>query len=316
MEGSSGVRVTGAMGRITRRRADGAPVYAYERLPGLPPVSMLRLAGPRLPPGDHAHAHDFLVLLYFEHGGGGLMLGGRDWPAEAGDAFLIAPGEVVAPRDARGLARAEAWAAFFPLEVLRLEAPGAFLSWRSHPLLFAFVRPSAAGAQRLRVPPEQRAAWSERFAALDRELRERHDGYGEAAQAYLTLLLVDVSRLAADVVGDLRLHDEPILARVFEFIEARYREPISLRHVARAVGLSPGHLTTLVGRRTGRTVQQWIAERRMAEARRLLVETALTVEAVGAEVGFRDPSYFIKSFRRAHTVTPLQWRRAGGGVAA
>ena len=71
-----------------------------------------------------------------------------------------------------------------------------------------------------------------------------------------------------------------------------------------------------LGHKTGRTVQQWIAERRMAEARRLLVETALTVEAVGAAVGFRDPSYFIKSFRRAHTVTPLQWRRAGGGVAA
>jgi AraC family transcriptional activator of pobA len=57
-------------------------------------------------------------------------------------------------------------------------------------------------------------------------------------------------------------------------------------------------------------------ERRMAEARRLLVETTLTVEAIGAEVGFRDPSYFIRSFRRAHAVTPMQGRRAGAGVAA
>ncbi len=303
------------MGRITRRRADGAPVYAYERLPGLPPVSVLRLIGPRLPPGDHSHAHDFLVLLYFERGGGGLNLGGRDWSVAAGDAFLIAPGEVVGPQGARGLERAEAWAAFFPPEMLRLQQPSSLLSWRSHPLLFAFVRPAAAGAQRVRVPPEERTAWSERFVALDCELRERRDGYGEAVQAHLTLLLVAVSRLAADVVGHLRLQDEPLLAHVFEFIEARYREPISLRDVARAVALSPGHLTTLVGRKTGRTVQQWISEQRMAEARRLLVETPLTVAAVGAAVGFRDPSYFIKSFRRAHAVTPLQWRRAGGDVA-
>ena len=316
MERSSGVTVTGAVGRITRRRADGTPVYAYERQPGLPPVSVLRLAGPHLPPGDHSHAHDFLVLLYFERGGGGLSIGGRDWPAGKGDAFLIAPGEVVGPRGPRGLERAEAWAVFFPPDMLRVEVPGTFLSWRSHPLLFAFVRHSAAGARRLRVPEEERAAWSGRFAALDRELRERRDGYGEAALAHLTLLLVGVSRLAADVVGDLRLRDEPLLARVFEFVEARYREPISLRDVACAVSLSPGHLTTLVGRKTGRTVQQWISERRMAEARRLLVETPLTVEAIGADVGFRDPSYFIKSFRRAHAVTPLQWRRAGGGVAA
>ena len=39
--------------------------------------------------------------------------------------------------------------------------------------------------------------------------------------ARLTLLLVGVSRLAADVVGDLRLKDEPLLADVFGFIEAR-----------------------------------------------------------------------------------------------
>lgn len=44
----------------------------------------------------------------------------------------------------------------------------------------------------------------------------------------------------------------------------------------------PGHRTTLVGGKTGRTVQQWISERRMAEGHRLLVETAPTVEAVDA----------------------------------
>jgi AraC family transcriptional activator of pobA len=65
-----------------------------------------------------------------------------------------------------------------------------------------------------------------------------------------------------------------------------------------------------VGRKTGRTVQQWITERRMTEARRLLVETDLTVDTIGASLGYRDPSYFIKSFKRTHSLTPLQWRRA------
>jgi AraC-like DNA-binding protein len=44
--------------------------------------------------------------------------------------------------------------------------------------------------------------------------------------------------------------------------------------------------------------------------RRALVETDLTVETIGARLGYRDPSYFIKSFKRTHTHTPLQWRRA------
>jgi AraC family transcriptional regulator, transcriptional activator of pobA len=161
------------------------------------------------------------------------------------------------------------------------------------------------------MPTAERRSWSERLSSLDLGLRQRHDGYREAVLSHLTLLLVGVSRLAVDVVGDLRLNYEPLLAEVFGFIEDRYRERISLKDVARAVSLSRGHLTTVVRRKTGRTVQEWIAERRMVEARRLLVQTDLAVEEVGRRAGYVDAGYFVRSFRHAHSMTPLGWRRAG-----
>ena len=261
---------------------------------------------------EQAHTHEFLSLAYFERGGGSLRLGAREWRVEAGDAYVIAPGEVVGGGESTsGFWEAEGWNVSFPPEVLGDRAPGAFLSWRAHPLLFPFVGGAAGGAQRLRVPPEDRASWSGRFCALDAELRGRRDGYHEAVLSHLTLLLVELSRLAADVVGDLRLRDEPLLAEVFGFIEERYGEPISLKEVARAVGLSAGYLTTVVGRKTGRTVLEWITERRMAEARRLLVETDLSAEEVGLRVGYGDAGYFTRTFRRVHGATPLGWRRAG-----
>jgi AraC family transcriptional regulator, transcriptional activator of pobA len=276
-------------------RDDGLPVYAYETMPGVPSVSALRFGRESSPGGlpPDANSHDFLVLTYFERDGGSLRLGEREWQIEAGDVYLISPGEIVDPS---GLEEAEGWSVF--------------LSWRAHPLLFPFVRGASGGAQRLKVPPKDRPSWSERLSALDLELNQRHDGYREAVLAHLTLLLVGLSRLAADVVGDLRLKDEPLLAEVFGFIEERYHEPISLRDVARAVSLSRCHLTTVVRRKTGRTVQEWISERRMAEARRLLVETDLSVEEVGRRVGYGDPGYFVRIFRRAHGSTPLAWRRA------
>jgi AraC family transcriptional activator of pobA len=300
--------------RMRGRRDDGLPVYTYEAVPGVPLVSATRL-GRELSPGGlphvHPHSHDFLVLTYFERGGGSMWLGKREWRIEAGDAHVIAPGEVVGVGDASGLEEAEGWGVFFPPEVLGSGAPGAFLSWRAHPLLFPFVRGAAGGVQRLKVPPEERPSWSEHLSALEIELRQRHDGYREAVLAHLTLLLVGLSRLAADVVGDLRLNDEPLLAEVFGFIEEHYGEPISLKDVARAVSLSRGHLTTVVRRKTGRTVQAWIAERRMAQARRLLVETDLSVEEVGRRVGYGESGYFVRSFRRTHGATPLAWRGAG-----
>ncbi len=163
---------------------------------------------------------------------------------------------------------------------------------------------------RFEVCAEDRAEWSRRLRFMDSELREKGPGYREAVSAYLTLALVDIARLAQDVVGQLRVQDQPVLAGVFGFIEDHYAEPISLKDVARAANLSSGYLTTLVRRQTGRTVLEWIAERRMAEARRLLVETDESVERIGARVGYDDPAYFARRFRSAHKVTPAFWRNA------
>jgi AraC-like DNA-binding protein len=56
-------------------------------------------------------------------------------------------------------------------------------------------------------------------------------------------------------------------------------------------------------------VQDWIVERRMSEARRLLAETDLPVAEVARGVGFDDPSYFGRRFRAEHGRGPRAWRR-------
>jgi len=106
--------------------------------------------------------------------------------------------------------------------------------------------------------------------------------------------------------------------REMSVAEQRYRAVLAvisdgrtITDVAGAVGMSRGHLTTVVGRRTGRTVQQWITERRMREARRLLADTDLTVTEIAPRVGYREAGYFVRRFRTAHGVTPGAWRRAG-----
>lgn len=298
------------------RRGDGPPVYTYVATPGVPTVNVMRFPGHELTPGGsaegQAHSHDFLGLSYFERGGGSIRLDNREWTVEDGDAYVVAPGEIIQMRtDTSGFHHIQGWSVSFPPEILDHETPGAFLSWRAHPLLFPFVGGAAGGAQRLKVPLHEQPSWSERFSALDLELRGRLDGYREAVLSHLTLLLVELSRLATDVVGDLKLTDEPLLAEVFGFIEEHYKERISLKDVARSVGLTPGHLTTVVGKKTGRTVLEWISEHRMTEARRLLVKTDLAIEEVGRRVGYGDTSYFVRHFKRVHDTTPRNWRHAG-----
>jgi AraC-like DNA-binding protein len=270
-------------------------VFAYARTPGVPPVAVVRLAhhDPGSVRGPGTHAHEFLVLLYAHRAEGNLIVDGRTWAVADGEVFVIAPGQVVSGDGSGDVAIGEAWVIAFPVDVLRETAPGVLASWRTHPLLSPFSGTAAVRTQRLRVPPEQQTSWSARCVALDTELRARRDGYHDAALAHLTLLLVEIARLSADLGGDLRAADEPLLAAVFDVIEARYSEGISLADVAAELRLSAGHLTTVVRRRTGRTVQQWITERRMQAARRLLADTDLPIAVLGQRVGYRDTSYTI-----------------------
>ncbi|MET0233787.1 MAG: AraC family transcriptional regulator [Kibdelosporangium sp.] len=295
---------------------DRPATYSMLPAPGELPVATWRLEEHGWDRGTsfEEHAHDFPGLAYFENSRGQLRTGRQAWPIEAGDLFVVAPGDVMGHITAPDLAGVQGWGVFFTADALGPDVPGAHLAWRTHPLLFPFVRGGAIGALRLRVPEPDRPEWISRFRALHAELAERRDGYREAVLAHLVLLLVGVSRLAADVVGDLRENREPLLAEVFEVIEKRYPQPLSLRDVAAAVNISPGHLTSTVRRRTGRTVQEWIIERRMVQARRLLAATELPIGAVGREVGIPDAGYFARTFGKAHGMSPAQWRRAGTDI--
>jgi AraC family transcriptional activator of pobA len=293
---------------MARRTTGGVPVAVFRRVPGIPPVAVTRLPDwpltPQPLPGPQTHTHDFLVLLYAHRAGGSFLIDDRMWTAVDGDLFVIAPSQVLSFPEPADRIVEDGWVVFFPADVIR---SGAY-SWRAHPLLFPFAC-GTDRAQRLRVPPEQRPGWVERITALDGELRTRRTGWSEASLAHLMLLLVATARLAGDVAGELRSANEPLLAAVFDVIEHRFTEPISLAEVAAELALTPGYLTTSVRRRTGRTVQQWLTERRMQEARRLLTETDLTVTVIAHRVGYLDVSYFIRRFRAEHQSTPALWRR-------
>lgn len=102
----------------------------------------------------------------------------------------------------------------------------------------------------------------------------------------------------------------PRLREVFEFIESNYHQPISLKEVAKAVGYSAAYLTDLVRRLTGKTVNDWIIERRLAQARTLLLSTNDSVNQIALQVGYQNINHFYCQFRDYYKNTPCAWREA------
>lgn len=272
------------------RHRGGVPIYQYRTDPNTPPVALLRSG-----PGDvlerGRHIHDFPALWYV--------------PA-TGLVHVLAAGKALDPQQVPRLD--DGVAVFFDPAALGEDGRSPWPAWRAHPLLFPFLHGHAGGILRLELPAARRSAWDAAVRAIETELTLRQDGYRQAALAHLTLLLIELARLARDAVADLRRSGEPLLAEVFAVIDRRHAEPLSLRDVARELGMTPGHLTTVVRRRTGRTVQEWIIERRMAEARGLLAETDLPIAEVARRVGVPDPGYFSRLFGRAHGASPRSWR--------
>lgn len=297
-----------------RRRADGAPVVAYDRRPGRVPIGAELFTGaqvsPQALPGGMPHAHDFLVLVHVAHGSGTLVVDGQSVPLAAGDVCLVQPGQVVGGAITDDPVAARSWVVFFTADAVT-GASANPLAWRFHPLLAAFADAGASGPRTLRVPADDRASWDALLDVLAREAPAHGEppdlaAVDEAATSALTLLLVSLARLAGPPAQG---GADPLVVAVLDAVEAGFRDPISTRDVARSLGYTTGHLTTVVRERTGRTVLEWLTERRMIEARRLLVETDLPVAVVAERTGHRDAAYLVRRFREQHGVTPARWRR-------
>jgi transcriptional regulator GlxA family with amidase domain len=78
--------------------------------------------------------------------------------------------------------------------------------------------------------------------------------------------------------------------------------------MARSVNLSESRLQHLFKSETGMSVGEYLFAQRMRKARRLLETTDLSVKQVALEVGARDPSHFIKNYKKYSGHTPRRYR--------
>ena len=92
--------------------------------------------------------------------------------------------------------------------------------------------------------------------------------------------------------------------------EGRLAEPLDVAAMARHAGVSPRTFARRFREETGTTPLQWLLGRRVLEARRLLEESDLPVEAIAWRAGFGNAASLREHFRRATATTPTAYRRA------
>lgn len=98
--------------------------------------------------------------------------------------------------------------------------------------------------------------------------------------------------------------------RLEMYINDHFSEKLSLARVSEALGVGTTKLCALAKKLSGgQTLTRMIAERRVEEAKKLLLGGDLSVSAVAVQVGFDDYNYFTKTFKAVTGMTPTAWRR-------
>ena len=84
---------------------------------------------------------------------------------------------------------------------------------------------------------------------------------------------------------------------------------LSSRDFAAQLFIAPRHLTNTIKLTTGKSPCDFMEERILLEAEKLLRETTLSIAEIAYKFGYQEPTNFIKFFKGMAGITPLQYRK-------
>ncbi|MEV0257028.1 helix-turn-helix domain-containing protein [Streptomyces sp. NPDC050732] len=255
------------------------------------------------------HRHTFHEIVHVTGGTGGHVVDLSRFALRPPNLCFIAPGQVHHWDDVSGL---EGQVILFTDDFL-LDHPG------DRHLLRGLARRSCLDLT------EEAAEWTARLVAeLDGEYRSGAEGFQGVLRALLHILVVRAARLPAlrtspaapEPPHEGTPHSRPVsVATDFVTLLAAPEGALeSVRSCAARLGVSVSYLSEAVKASTGRTPGELIRQARVHEAKRLLLRTELSVRQVAGRVGFADPAYFCRFFRRETGASPGDFRRGGGDI--
>ncbi len=103
-------------------------------------------------------------------------------------------------------------------------------------------------------------------------------------------------------------HGTELLGSILSFISEHYKEPITLRDIARELGYDHRYLTNLVQKGLHTTFRKLLNEYRIASAKHLLIETDVPIEQIAGECGYEALCSFNRNFRELAGTTPSAFR--------
>ncbi len=98
--------------------------------------------------------------------------------------------------------------------------------------------------------------------------------------------------------------------KAIDYMDARYREPITLDDTSQYLKISKSYLCNLFKKETGKTFSQYLNELRIEKSKKMLLEENLPILDVALSVGFNNQNYYNLIFKKLMRRTPLEFRKS------
>jgi len=144
------------------------------------------------------------------------------------------------------------------------------------------------------------------FNTISEQILDEFDDPGlaheELIHTYLQQFLIYATRIKEKQTDedkdDANSEEAEFMSKFHSLIEQHYRSKHAVADYAEMLYMAPKSLHKKIKRLTGKTVSQIIQDRVTLEAKRLLYHTNMTVKQIGYELGFDDPTYFSRFFKK------------------
>lgn len=149
-------------------------------------------------------------------------------------------------------------------------------------------------------------------------LIERFSSRENAVHAKKIFLLGDRSdgQLPFAAMAPVHTHDDAVIWNCQEWIADNYRTDLPVARMIEVSGLSARTFKRRFRKATGYTPIDYVQRLRIEEAKQIIETGQMPLDEVGYEVGYEDPSYFRRLFKRLAGITPASYRKRYKHVAS
>ena len=103
-------------------------------------------------------------------------------------------------------------------------------------------------------------------------------------------------------------HENSLVQRAKEYINENYRKDLSLDELSRELDISPYYFSKLFKEETGSNFVEYLTGLRMDQAKVMLKDENLSMKEICAAIGYSDPNYFSRIFKKNVGLTPTEYR--------